>query len=74
MWFRKSNKVAVWVVGLLSVSDTKDSTTFRTYSLYVCSEATTLGPKKKWSLNRGGLLIEVKMHGKATIGTRPSGP
>ena len=29
---------------------------------------------EKWSLNRGGLLIEVKMHGKATIGTRPSGP
>ena len=28
--------------------------------------------KKKWSLNRGGLLIEVKMHCKATIGTRPS--
>ena len=25
------------------------------------------------SLNRGGLL-EVKVHGKATIGTRPSGP
>ena len=25
--------------------------------------------KKKWSLNRGGLLIEVKMHCKATIGT-----
>ena len=24
---------------------------------------------KKWSLNRGGLLIEAKMHGKATIGT-----
>ena len=24
--------------------------------------------KKKWSLNRGGLLIEVKMHCKATIG------
>ena len=23
----------------------------------------------KWSLNRGGLLIEVKMHGKARIGT-----
>ena len=30
--------------------------------------------QKKWSLNRGGLLIEVKMHGKATIGTQPSGP
>ena len=30
--------------------------------------------KKKWSLNRGGLLIQVKMHGKATIGTRSSGP
>ena len=29
---------------------------------------------KKWSLNRGGLLIEVKMHGKATIGTRLSDP
>ena len=28
--------------------------------------------KKKWSLNRGGLLIEVKMHCKVTIGT-PSG-
>ena len=27
----------------------------------------------KWSLNRGGLLIEVKMYGKATSGTRPSG-
>ena len=27
--------------------------------------------KKKWSLNRGGLLIEVRMHCKATIGTRP---
>ena len=26
------------------------------------------------TLNRGGVLIEVKMHGKATIGTRPSGP
>ena len=25
--------------------------------------------KKKWSLNRGGLLMEVKMYGKATIGT-----
>ena len=25
--------------------------------------------KKKWSLKRGGLLIEVKMHCKATIGT-----
>ena len=25
--------------------------------------------QKKWSLNRGGLLIEVKMHGKTTIGT-----
>ena len=25
--------------------------------------------KKKWPLNRGGLLIEVKMYGKATIGT-----
>ena len=25
--------------------------------------------KKRWSLNRGGLLIEVKMHGKAIIGT-----
>ena len=24
---------------------------------------------KKWSLNKGGLLIEVKLHGKATIGT-----
>ena len=24
----------------------------------------------KWSLNRGGLLIEVKMHGKATIGIK----
>ena len=30
--------------------------------------------KKKWSLNRGGLLIEVQMHSKASIGTRPSGP
>ena len=30
--------------------------------------------KKKWSLNRGGLLIEVKIHCKATIGTRLSGP
>ena len=30
--------------------------------------------KKEWSLNRGGLLIEVKMHCKATIGTRPRGP
>ena len=30
-------------------------------------------PKKVHGLlNRGGLLIEVKMHGKATIGTRPS--
>ena len=27
-----------------------------------------------WSLIRGGLFIEVKMHCKATIGTRPSGP
>ena len=25
--------------------------------------------KKKWSLNRGSLLIEVKIHRKATIGT-----
>ena len=25
--------------------------------------------EKKWSLNRGGLLIEVKMNGRATIGT-----
>ena len=24
-------------------------------------KATTPGPKKKWSLNRGGLLIEVKL-------------
>ena len=30
--------------------------------------------KKKWSLNRSGLLIEVKMHCKVTIGTRLSGP
>ena len=29
---------------------------------------------KKSGLNRGGLLIEVKMHCKATIGTRRSGP
>ena len=28
--------------------------------------------KKKWSLNRGGLLIEVKMHCKATIGAQLS--
>ena len=36
----------------------------------VIKPCTTLGPK----LNRGGLLIEVKMHCKATIGTRLSGP
>ena len=33
-----------------------------------CIKRPRLG-QKKWSLNRDGLLIEVKMHGKATIGT-----
>ena len=39
-----------------------------------CIKRPRLGRKKKWSLNRGGLLIEVKMHCKATIGTLSSGP
>ena len=39
----------------------------------VLSDHASAWAKKKWSLNRGGLLIEVKMHCKATIGTRPSG-
>ena len=33
-----------------------------------CIKRPRLG-QKKWSLNRGGLLIEVKRHRKATIGT-----
>ena len=39
-----------------------------------CIKRPRLGQKKKWSLNRGGLLIEVKMHCKVTIGTQSSGP
>ena len=33
-----------------------------------CIKRPRLGQKKKWSLNRGGLLIEVKMHCKTQLG------
>jgi hypothetical protein len=45
----------------------------REYSYSETCSSDHVWAKKKWSLNEGGLLIEVEMYGIATVGTGPSG-